>query len=35
MPYLREVREALFLAHLNNIIDDEEFVCLYDLNRSK
>ena len=35
MPYLREVREALFLAHLNNIIDDDEFVCLYDLNRSK
>ena len=35
MPYLRQVREALFLAHANNLIDDEEFVCLYDLNRSK
>ena len=34
MPYLREVREALFLAHLNNIIDDEEFVCLYDLKKN-
>ena len=35
MTYLRKVKEALFLAHLGNIIDDEEFVCFYDLNRSK
>ena len=35
MPYLRDVREALFLAHLNRVINDEEFVCLYELNKSK
>lgn len=31
---LREVREALFEANINRIIDDEEFLLLYDLNRS-
>ena len=34
MPYLREVREALLLSHFHNIIDDDEFVCLYELNTS-
>ena len=35
MPSLREVRASLLMAHANNMIDDEEFVFLYDLNRSK
>ena len=35
MGGLREVREALLLSHAQNIIDDEEFVLLYNLNKSK
>ena len=35
MSSLREAREALFIAHNNNIINDEEFLLLYDLNRSQ
>lgn len=34
MPYLRNVREALFHAHSSNMIDDEDFVFLYDSNKS-
>ena len=32
MPSLRE---CLLLAHAQNILDDEEFVLLYDMNTSK
>ena len=35
MPSLREVREAILLAHQNKMINDEEFALLYDLNSSK
>ena len=35
MPGLREVRTALLLAHHDNLIEDEELLLLYDLNRSK
>ena len=35
MPSLREVRECLLLAHAQNVLDDEEFVLLYDMNSSK
>ena len=35
MPKLRVVREHLLLAHADNLIDDEDFVLLYDLNKSK
>ena len=31
----RDTREALLLAHFNKIINDEEFILLYDLNSSK
>ena len=34
MPKLRKVREQLLLAHNDNIINDEEFVLLYDINKS-
>jgi hypothetical protein len=32
---LQAARDALIFAHAENIIDDEEFVLLYDYNRSK
>ena len=35
MPNFRETRETLLHAHSNNVIDDEEFVLLFDLNTSK
>ena len=35
MASLRETREALLLAHDQGIVDDEEFVLLFDLNKSK
>ena len=35
MPELREVREALLLTHYENVIDDEEFLLLYDINKSE
>ena len=35
MASFRETREALLLAFDQNLINDEEFVLLYDLNRSK
>ena len=34
MPYFRDVREALLHSHSNGIIDDDEFICLYELNSS-
>lgn len=35
MANFRKAREALFLANLNRVINDEEFILLYDLNSSK
>ena len=35
MPKLRKIRECLLLSHAANIIDDEEFVLLYDVNKSR
>ena len=35
MATFRETREALLLANDLNLIDDEEMLLLYDLNRSK
>ena len=35
MANLRNIRECLLLSHAFNLIDDEEFVILYDLNSSK
>ena len=35
MASLRETREALLLAHHTGIIDDVEFLLLFDLNKSK
>lgn len=35
MPKLRTVRDAALLAYDDNIISDEEFAILYDLNKSK
>ena len=34
MPYLREVREGLLLAHSSGFVDDEEFLFLFDVNTS-
>ena len=34
MQSLREVRDAILLAHQNNMINDEDFAFLYDLNSS-
>ena len=33
MPSLREIREILLFAHSDNLINDEEFLLLYDLNK--
>ena len=35
MPNFRQTRETLLHAHSDNVIDDEEFVLLFDLNNSK
>ena len=35
MPSFREARQALLHAYSDNLIDDEEFCLLYDLNTSK
>ena len=35
MPYKRQIREILLLSYDNNLIDDEEFVLLYDSSKSK
>jgi len=34
MPSLKEVRDMLLLSHYEGIIDDKEFLLLYDLNKS-
>lgn len=34
MPSLKEVRDILLISHFQGVINDEEFVLLYDLNRS-
>ena len=34
MPKLRDVRNQLLLAHFDNLIDDEELLMLYDINKS-
>ena len=35
MPYFKEVRDICLRAYTSNIIDDAEFVLLYDLHKSK
>ena len=35
MPLFKENRDSLLLAHSEDLIDDEEFALLYDLNTSK
>ena len=35
MPNLKEVRDCLLISHAFNLIDDNEFAVLYDVNRSK
>ena len=35
MPSLRQVREMLLLAYVDEVIDDDEFVLLFDVNKQK
>ena len=35
MAGLRQVREALLVSHSLNLINDEEFMLLYDINSTK
>ena len=35
MPRLRDVREVLLYANFDGLIDDQEFLLLYDLNTAK
>ena len=35
MPYFKKIRESITLAYCSNIIDNEEFVLLYDLHKSR
>ena len=35
MPGFREVQEALLLAYDDNLLDGDDFILLYNLNRSK
>ena len=35
MPRLRDVRNCLLLSHALNLINEEEFLLLYDINSSK
>ena len=35
MPNFRKTRDTLLHVHSDNVIDDEEFVLLFDLNTSK
>ena len=35
MPYFKKIRESITLAYCSTIIDNEEFVLSYDLNRSR
>ena len=34
MPTLKAVRDSLLIAHSENILDDEELILLFDVNRS-
>ena len=34
MPKLKTVRDPLLIAHSENILDDEELLLLFDVNRS-
>ena len=34
MPSLREIRDISLFAHSDDLINDEEFLLLYDLNKS-
>ena len=34
MPKLKTVRDSLLIAHSENILDDEELLLLFDVNRS-
>ena len=34
MPSLKEVRDILLISHFQGVINDEEFLLLYDLDRS-
>ena len=35
MPYFKKIRGSITLAYCLNIIDNEEFVLLFDLHKSK
>ena len=35
MPHFKKIRESITLAYCLNIIDNEEFVLLFDLHKSK
>ena len=35
LPSLREIRDMLLLAHNDNLISEEEFLLLYDFNKSR
>ena len=35
MPSFREIREALLFGYYDNILNDQEFLLLYDLHRSR
>ena len=35
MTYFKKIRESITLAYCSNIIDNEEFVLLYDLHKSR
>ena len=35
MAGLRETREMLLLAHADGLVDDEEFILLFDINKSR
>ena len=35
MPFLREIRNMLLFAHNDNLISEEEFLLLHDLNKGR
>ena len=35
LPNLKTLQDVILLAHADHLIDDDEFLLLYDLNRSK
>ena len=34
MPKLKRIRDSLLIAHSENILDDEELLLMFDVNRS-